>query len=325
MALGHLYNGINPLSSIMNNNSIEPRDVIVSVVIPCFNHGLYLWDAIKSVEQSGFEHYEIIIVDDGSTDELTRKVALEVKEAGYHIILQENKGVAASRNVAITLTKGKYIIPLDADNRLLKPYFFEGVKILDQNPEVGVVYGDALIIGEKSGDWKNHPLQLQEILFENYIDTCTIIRKSMWEDVGGYDSKAPVPTRQDYIFWLDCISKDWKFYYLPSYCFEYRFLDGSEVRKYSRISAKRRIITEYLFERQKPLIQRELKRNNLSRPQANKMLSRLRSQLATYHFQSGSFLAAYGFLVRAFAFPQDFVRLLKIAVGGPIRRILSQS
>jgi glycosyltransferase involved in cell wall biosynthesis len=301
------------------------KDVIVSVVIPCFNHGLYLWEAIRSVEQAGYPHYEIIVVDDGSTDELTRKVAQEVKDAGYQIILQENKGVAASRNTAIALAKGKYIIPLDADNRLLKPYFFEGVKILDQYPQVGVVYGDALIIGEKSGDWKNHPLKLEEILFENYIDTCAIIRKSMWEDVGGYDVNAPVPTRQDYIFWLDCIGKDWKFKYLPSYCFEYRFLDNSEVRKYSRISSKRRIITEYLFERQKHLIQRELERKNLSKPHATKMLSRLRSQLAVYHFQSGSIWQAYGFLIRAFAFPQDFVRLFKIAVGGPIKRILTQS
>lgn len=306
----------------MPEKTAPSGEVIISVVIPCFNHGPYLWEAIRSVEQAGYPHYEIIVVDDGSTDEGTQRVAREVQEAGYHIILQENRGVAASRNRAIALAKGKYIIPLDADNRLLPPYFFEGVKILDENPKAGVVYGDALIIGEKSGDWKNHPLKWEEMLFENYIDTCTIIRKEMWEDVGGYDSKAPVPTRQDYIFWLDCLAKNWQFVYLPMYCFEYRFLDGSEVRKYSRISTKRLLITEYLFQRQKPLIQRAVKENKLQTAQAQKMLSRLRSQLATYHLQSGSVWRGYGYLLRAAGYLADMPRLLKIGFGWPIKRFI---
>ena len=296
-------------------------DVLITVVIPCFNHGAYLWEAIRSVENSGFDAFEIIIVDDGSTDPETRKVALEIQAAGYHIILQNNQGVAASRNNAIRLAKGEYIIPLDADNRLLKPYFFKGLEILQQNPEVGVVYGDALIIGEKSGDWKNHPLILEEMLFENYIDTCTIIRKSMWEQVGGYDSNAPVPTRQDYIFWLDCLKHDWKFVYLPEYCFEYRFLEGSEVRKYARISAKRLLITEYIFKKQHWLLQREAKKGANDAQKAKKIIARLQLQLASFHLESGSVLSGYKYL---FAATDNgavrFGKILKMGLGWPMKR-----
>lgn len=297
--------------------------VMITVVIPCFNHGAYLWEAIRSVEESGFPDYEIIIVDDGSTDPETRKVALEVQAAGYHILLQENQGVAASRNNAIRLARGEFIIPLDADNRLLKPYFFKGLEILQENPDVGVVYGDALIIGEKSGDWKNHPLVLEEMLFENYIDTCTIIRKSMWEEVGGYDSNAPVPTRQDYIFWLDCLKHDWKFFYLPEYCFEYRFLDGSEVRKYARISSKRLLITEYIFGKQQELIRKEADRGNISSTASKSIMSRLQMQLASYHLQSGSVFKGLNYLMSAmFLKPANWKKVIKIFIGWPVRRFM---
>ena len=294
-------------------------EVLITVVIPCFNHGAYLREAIKSVEDAGFPSCEIIIVDDGSTDPETRRVALEIQAEGYHIILQENQGVAASRNNAIRLAKGKYIIPLDADNRLLKPYFYKGLEILESNPEAGVVYGDALIIGEKSGDWKNHPLKLEEMLFENYIDTCTIIRKSMWEQVGGYDSSAPVPTRQDYIFWLDCLRCDWKFIYLPEYCFEYRFLDGSEVRKYARISSKRLKITEYIFKKQQYLIQREKERGNISVSKAAEILAKLQMQLASFHLESGSTLKGYAYLFSS-AGRTSLPKLVKTGLGWPFKR-----
>jgi glycosyltransferase involved in cell wall biosynthesis len=296
-------------------------EVSITVVIPCFNHGAYLWEAIHSVESSGFTDYEIIIVDDGSTDPETRRIAEEIREAGYHIILQENRGVAASRNNAISLAKGEFIIPLDADNRLLKPYFFKGIEILQQNPEVGVVYGDALIIGEKSGDWKNHPLVLEEMLFENYIDTCTIIRKSMWEQVGGYDANAPVPTRQDYIFWLDCLKHNWRFVYLPEYCFEYRFLDGSEVRKYARISAKRLLITEYIFHKQHSLILLNIEQKKIDSATGKGILARLQIQLASYHLQSGSVFRGLNYLLNAMMLkPADWKKVLKIFIGWPVRR-----
>ncbi|HOY95272.1 MAG TPA: glycosyltransferase [Catalimonadaceae bacterium] len=299
----------------------SPAQVLITVVIPCYNHGAYLWDAIRSVENSGFRDYEMIIVDDGSTDPETQRIAKEVQEAGYHIILQNNQGVAASRNNAIKLAKGKYIIPLDADNKLLAPYFFEGVKILDENPKVGVVYGDALIIGEKSGSWKNHPMVMEEILFENNIDTCTIIRKKMWEEVGGYDTNAPVPTRQDYLFWLDCIKHNWAFHYLPQFCFEYRFLDGSEVRKYFRISAKRIAITEYLYSKQIPLIDKAVAGKQISVEAANHLKGRLRSQLSNYHLSFGSVLKGYRYFFESFIYPNDALLYLRIAIGWPIKRL----
>jgi len=293
----------------------------ITVIIPGFNHGKYLREAVESVENSGFKDYELIIIDDGSTDPESRKVAEELQKEGYHVILQNNQGVAASRNNAIRMARGEFIIPLDMDNKLLPPYFFQGLKILEDNPDVGVVFGDAQVIGEKSGTWVNHPMKIEEMLFENYIDTCTIIRKKMWESVGGYDSNAPVPTRQDWIFWLDCIGAGWKFHHLNLFCFEYRYLETSEVRKYFKALKKRLLITEYIYYKQEGMIGVFLNNGELSKEKANEMLGKLRMQLAYYHLGFGDIFKGYQFLFSSAIGGNSFGKIVKTGLGWPIRRI----
>lgn len=294
----------------------------VTVVIPSFNHGKYLREAVDSVLTHGGPEVEIIIVDDGSTDGSSTAVAAQLQREGYQVLLQKNQGVAASRNNAIRLARGEFIIPLDADNRLLGPYFRDGVAILEANPTIGVVFGDARVIGEKSGTWVNHPMQLEEMLFENYIDTCTIIRKKMWEDVGGYDSNAPVPTRQDWIFWLDCISKNWEFRYLPLFCFEYRFLETSEVRKYFRQLKKRLLITEYIFQKQKALIDRFCREGKIEKEKGDEMMYRLQVQLAYYHLGFGNLIRGFSYWIRCLKSPYcDYLKLARMALIWPLRRL----
>src|SRR6267378_7781475 len=119
----------------------------VSVVIPCFNHGEFLPEAVASVTNIKRNDIETIVVDDGSTDERTRKEMDALPVQGIKVIRQENKGLAAARNAGIAISRGEYILPLDADNRLRSDYIEHGIRILDANPQVGVVYGDAEYIG----------------------------------------------------------------------------------------------------------------------------------------------------------------------------------
>src|SRR5271156_2351481 len=90
----------------------------VSVVIPCFNHGAFLPEAVASVINIKRNDIELIVVDDGSTDERTGKEMDALVAQGINVVRQENKGLAAARNAGILLAKGEYILPLDADNRL---------------------------------------------------------------------------------------------------------------------------------------------------------------------------------------------------------------
>jgi glycosyltransferase involved in cell wall biosynthesis len=125
----------------------------VSVVTPCFNHGAVLREAVWSVKNIEREDIELIVVDDGSTDELTRKEMDTLSAGGIKVIRQENKGLAAARNAGVAISKGEYVLPLDADNRLHPVYIEHGVRILDADPAVGVVYGDAQFVGIRTGRW----------------------------------------------------------------------------------------------------------------------------------------------------------------------------
>ena len=203
---------------------------LVSVIIPCFNHGEFLEDAIQSIEQYPEPIYEIIIVNDGSTDEKTQNAIALLKQRGYQIIEQANQGLASARNVGIERAIGEYILPLDADNKIRSNYIRKGIEILQQNPKIGVVYGNARLFGEDSGIFQVRDFNRYQLLIGNYIDACAIFRKQVWLDCGGYDANLPDKLGyEDWDFWLSAVDAGWEFYHLREVTFEYRVRHNSMV------------------------------------------------------------------------------------------------
>ena len=194
----------------------------VSVVIPCFNHGEFLGDAVASVTAIKRDDIELIVVDDGSTDERTRTEMDKLIAQGIKVIRQENLGLAAARNAGILASEGEYILPLDADNRLRPGYIEHGIRILKANPEVGVVYGDAEYFGTRTGRWRVGPFRPSLLLQSNYIDACAVYRRSVWEQNRGYDGTMPVQGFEDWDFWIGAFEHGWQFAYVPEILFDYR-------------------------------------------------------------------------------------------------------
>src|SRR5215831_852167 len=127
----------------------------VSIVIPCYNHGPMLCEALASVEEVRNENLlEVIIVDDGSSHAGTLRILKDVAKAGYKVVSQPNRQVSAARNTGIRLAKGEFILPLDSDNRLRDVYLKEAVSLLSENPSIGVIYADAEWFGEQTGRWR---------------------------------------------------------------------------------------------------------------------------------------------------------------------------
>jgi len=209
----------------------------VSIVIPCFNHGEFLPEAVASVTTIKRNDIELIVVDDGSTDERTCEQMDELTARGINVVRQENKGLAAARNAGILVSEGQYILPLDADNRLRPGYIEHGIRILDSNPQIGVVYGDAEYIGIRKGRWHVGPFDRDRLLKANYIDACAAYRRSIWEQNRGYDGTMPVQGAEDWDFWLCALEHDWQFAYVPEILFDYRVAEQSmliRLRKFER-------------------------------------------------------------------------------------------
>lgn len=251
----------------MNNpNLIQKDNVILSVVIPCFNHGEFLLEAIASVEACQGDFYEIIIVNDGSTDPATVALMNDLKQKGYWVIDQVNQGQATARNTGIQAAHGRYIIPLDSDNKIRKELIQKGIEILDRQPDIAVVYGDlrlfndrgkvrtftiqpgcgkAEYINEQEWIWKLPDFDLNRLVLFGYLDACAVFRKSVWQECGGYDTKIPVNGFEDWELWLNMAKKGCKFYHVSSVLHDYRFIYDPSLKEW-HVPQKRQIALKYI-------------------------------------------------------------------------------
>jgi len=199
----------------------------VSIIIPCYNQGHYIKAAIESVESCDAALYELIIVNDGSTDDYTNQLLSGLSQAGYHVIFQENKGLAGARNAGLAAATAEYILPLDADNMIKPAYVTKGIDILDNNPEIAVVYGDAQYFGEKDGVWQQGHFNLQHLMINNYIDACAVVRKTVLDKMGGYDPNMKYMGWEDWNLWLGIAFRGYLFRYINEPLFDYRVVAGS--------------------------------------------------------------------------------------------------
>jgi glycosyltransferase involved in cell wall biosynthesis len=161
-------------------------------------------------------------VDDGSTDPRTLRVFEDLERKGYVVIHQRNQGVSAARNVGIRSAGGEYILPVDSDNRIREPYLKKATLLFDADPSLGVVYGDVECFGDRSERRAVPDFSFARLVMGNYIDTCAIFRKSLWDEVGGYDENMPFYGWEDWDFWLRSALRGWRFTHLCEVAFDYR-------------------------------------------------------------------------------------------------------
>jgi len=204
---------------------------LVSVIIPCYNHGAYLEAAINSIPVVEYPLIEVIVVNDGSKDANTISVLEKVSNSGVKVIHQENSGLANARNTGIRNSLGKYILPLDSDNELLLPYFSVGVAMMEQNENIDVIYGDPIFFGSENGLRKVADFNLQSLITGNFIDACALIRKESLLKVGAYDEKMPFMGIEDWDLWLNLAFNGFKFHHISEPSFKYRVLANSMIKK----------------------------------------------------------------------------------------------
>lgn len=202
-----------------------------SVIIPCFNHGEFLPEAIASVRATKRDDIEIIVIDDGSTDERTDKAIDATEASGIHVIRKENGGPASARNAGIKVARGEYIFPLDGDDHMRPDCLGREIPILDANPKVGVVYSDGEFFGIRSGRWDISPFDANRLLQWNYIPCCALFRRSTWEQIGGYDEARVLWGLEDWDFWLNSMRHGWQFTYVPEVFYEYRVANDSMIKR----------------------------------------------------------------------------------------------
>ncbi|HBA87487.1 MAG TPA: glycosyltransferase family 2 protein [Geobacter sp.] len=198
----------------------------VSVVIPCYNHGVFLDEAVASVLRQSCTDLEIVVVNDGSTDPFTVDLLKSYDRPKTRVVHTQNAGLASARNTGIRNALGSYILPLDADDRIAESYLERAAAILDERPEAGVVYCDQELFGERQGLWDAPPYDRTAILFDNLVFATALYRKSDWERVGGYSSRF-VYGWEDWDFWMSMTELGKQFVKLPEPLHFYRIRSSS--------------------------------------------------------------------------------------------------
>ena len=232
---------------------MKKEQALVSVVIPCFNDGVFLEEAVQSVNNSTYKNVEIIIVNDGSTDN-TREIGIQLQNRFTNVkyLEQNNAGPARARNYAISTSRGKYILPLDADDIISDNYIEDAVTILHKHSNVKVVYSNAEFFGEKTGKWNLPEFSIEALAIDNMIFCSGIYRKSDYLEAGGYSDEM-IWGWEDWEFWISMLKNGGDVYKIPKTCFYYRIKPVSR-RKGTNKAAKKKTIDlinnkhkEYIF------------------------------------------------------------------------------
>lgn len=195
---------------------------LVSIITPCFNQCKYLAEALDSVLAQTYSDWECIIINDGSTDD-TEKIANEYvdRDRRFKYIYQENQGVISARNNAIRQSHGKYILPLDGDDRIAPTYLETAVQVLESDETIKIVHGDVELFGESSGLYKLEPYSMPTQLITNCISNSSFYRRVDFDSVGGYNANMAAGL-EDWDFWISILEKGGKVYKLSSVGHIYR-------------------------------------------------------------------------------------------------------
>lgn len=210
---------------------------IVSIVVASYNMGDYIGLTIESILKQTYQSFELIIIDDGSTDNTPDQVAQFLHESNIKYIKQENQGQPKAKNRGIREASGKYIAFCDADDIWTPDKLELQLQCFANNTDIGVVYSEVSYIdGEGSPITKEKPYErhqgviTEQLILKNFIPFGTaMVKKECFDTLGLFDENLPMGI--DWDLWLR-FSLKYKFYYLEKQTYIYRIWPGQMSSNY---------------------------------------------------------------------------------------------
>lgn len=237
----------------------------IAVVIPCYNAGETLAEAVDSA--SG-EADELVIVDDGSTDSNTLTVLRRFEQAGYPVIHRENGGPSAARMTGVAATESDYIFPLDSDDTVEAGALLDLAAALDANPSAAAAWGDIQTFGLTDYRVPSAPaLDPWFVTYANLLPVSSLYRREALMAVGGWQLP---DVYQDWDTWMALAERHFTGVYVPRVVYHYRRHQGSlmttSLERYSDMYNELRRRHEQLF------VERRINRSVSPAPTSLKVL-----------------------------------------------------
>ncbi len=218
----------------------------VSVIVPCYNQGHFIMDALNSVAYQTYNNWEIVIVNDGSTDAETNSLLAKLKFKNTKVLSTQNFGLAQARNIGIAASDGELIIALDADDMIGETYLERAVKYFQENANIKIVYSRAAYFGKESGEWELPEFSMKGMLKQNLIFCSAIFKRMDFEPTHGYNPNMKFGW-EDWDLWLTLLSKGGDVYKIPEILFFYRKHDLSMVEDIQKVVGRRQFLEQQLI------------------------------------------------------------------------------
>lgn len=225
---------------------------LVSIIMQAFKQAEFIADAIESVIRQTYPNWELIIVDDGSPDNV-REIVEEYARLDNRIKFHHsaNNGVSAARNLGIKNSSGEFLLPLDADDKIHKEYIKKCVDRFLAFPETKLVYSKWKLFGKHNSHSNLKYRDYKSLLVQNSIFNGAMFRRSDFDQTGGYDENMKI-SLEDWEFLIRLLNTESVVYQIPKTLFFYRIKEVSRNNE----SHDNYHSQDYIFEKHKTLYQR---------------------------------------------------------------------
>lgn len=233
------------------NGEVPQEEGLVSVVVATYNMARYLSNAVNSVLNQTYKHLEVVIVDDGSTDETRDVIAKLRKDTRVHAHMQENRGQAAAKNRGIELSRGEFVAFLDADDEWVSRKLELQLPLFEKARAVGVVYSDFEYMDADGKSFGRPELRMHrgrissQLLIENFVCfPTTVVRREYLHKVGAFVERYVMGI--DYDLWLR-MSATYEFDFVAESTVRYRVWPGQMSKNHrKRFEAGIEIMRDFL-------------------------------------------------------------------------------
>lgn len=229
---------------------------IVSIIVPCYNQAHFLNESLQSVLDQTYPHWECIIVNDGSPDNI-QEIATQwlEKDSRFKYLKKENGGLSSARNAGIAISEGYYILPLDSDDKIHSHYLEKIVQAFFNNPELDLVTSRIQLFGVVNKELQLPTYNYNRILIRNCFSHCSCFKKTSWEKEGGYDEN--MKSFEDWEFWIRILNEKSQVYKIPEKMFIYRKHGQGSLSNSFKTNPKFYFsLYDYVYEKHKPIYKR---------------------------------------------------------------------
>lgn len=189
---------------------------MLTVIIPCYNQGEYFQECIDSLKNQTYKDIEVIAVDDKAIDD---SIAIADKNGLKIVRMKKNSGIPKAVNKGLKEAKGKYLVVMSQDDKFDPSYFERAIKILEENPNIGVVTSDMLYFGSENCITKiPAKWTFEDLRQNNSIHGSSVVRKECYKD--GFDEKTG--RYSDWEMWIRICKQGWGLYYIQEPLYHFR-------------------------------------------------------------------------------------------------------